>query len=113
MAHGIHNVFLATMASAGTLTSEINLGRSWHRMKIESPARSNTTLYVQAANASGGTFRRIYAEGNATTSPALFQVASNATNVMIPIPAGYQFIKIESQDAISDGAGFKIIASDM
>lgn len=112
MGHGAFQRFLATMASAGTLTGQIDLGRSFYSVKIEVPARSNTTLYIQAASDSSGTFRRVFAEGNATTVPVLFQLASATTNVIVPIPGGYRYLKVESQDAINDGAVFRIVCAD-
>lgn len=113
MGHGAHTSFIGTIASAGTLSSEIDLGRSWAHQALVIPARSNTTLYIQCSEQTGGTFRRVYNSASRAGSETLFQVLSATTNAIVPIPGGCRFIKVETQDALSDGMNFKIITSDM
>lgn len=112
MAYGPVKVYTATMSSAGTLSSEINLAQNWDSLFLEIPTMtSNTQLHIQAANASGGTYRRIkHPSVNASTvSTNDFAIASAATSCLVPIPNGVQFIKIEATATVDNGAVFRVI----
>lgn len=111
MGHGACSYFAATMASAGTLTPAVDLGRSWSHMILSIPAKSNTTIYVHVS-ADNTTFKRIYNAPSRAGAETVFQIASATTNVAVPIPPGYRYMKLETEDAISNGAVFTVIASD-
>lgn len=112
MGHGACTYFAATMASAGTLTPAVDLGRSWSHMILSIPARSNTTLYVHVS-ADNSTFRKIYHPASRAGIESIFQIASTTTGIAVPIPPGYRYMKIESEDAISNGSIFTVITSDL
>jgi hypothetical protein len=112
MGHGAFTYFSGSIASAATASSSIDLGRAWSHLTLDIPARSNTTLYVQVSP-NNGTFRRIYNSASRAGAETVFQVASATTNVAVPIPAGCRYLKVESQDAISDGMNFTVSASDL
>lgn len=108
-------VYTATMASAGTLTGEINLStQAWTTVYLEVPTlTSNTQLHLKAANSTGGTFRRVKHPAVNTSSVQCndYSIASAATGVLVPLPAGLRFIKIESTATVDDGCVFRVICS--
>ena len=115
MGHGAISVFTATMASAGTLSSEVNLGRQWEKVYLGVPSMtSNTQLHIKVADVTGGTYRRVKHPMVASTpaAPEDFAIYSAATNCYIPIPNGFQFLKIESTATVDSGTSFKIVCSD-
>jgi hypothetical protein len=112
MGHGAFTYFSGSIASAGTLSEAIDLGRSWSVMTLDIPARSNTTLYLQVSP-NGSSFKRIYNAASRAGAETVFQIASATTGVAVPIPPGHRYVKIESQDAISNGMNFTISVSDL
>jgi hypothetical protein len=112
MGFGAYSVFTRALASGTTAyTTGVDLGRAWASIKLDIPARSNTTVYLQSS-ADNSTYRRVFAEGNATTVPVLFQLPSATTSVIVPLPGGHRYVKVETQDSVADGATFKFICSD-
>ena len=112
MGHGVHTKYDLTVASGATLTTTaIDLGRAFARMHLDIPARSNTTLYIKAS-ADNTTFRRVYFTADRAGAEAVFQVLSATTNAIVPCPHGIRYVKLESQDAVTDGLTVKIIAAD-
>lgn len=109
------NPFTVTMASAGTLTGEIDLGGAWYSVYLEIPTlTSNTQHHIQVANTSGGTYRRIYHApiNSATSSSNVFAISSGVTNGVVPIPGGIRYIKIETTATVNDGAVYRVFAGD-
>jgi hypothetical protein len=118
MGYGVDAIFPATMASAGTLTSEVNLSRAWGRVYLEIPSMtSNTQIHIQGAYTStsgGGTYRRIYFDtlNSSTVGTNVYAIASAVTNAIVPIPPGIQFVKVETTATVNDGCTFRLICSD-
>lgn len=119
MAHGAVVVYAATMASAGTLTSEVDLGRNWEKVYVLIPTMtSNTAHFFKVAHvnsAAGGVYRRVvHPAVNSSTVSTLndFTVGSATTNRAVPFPNGFRYVKIESEVTVNDGATYRIICSD-
>lgn len=112
MSFGPSRYFTATMTSAGTLTSEVDLGRVWDTVYLEIPTMtSNTQLHIQASRTLGGSYRRVFhpSINSSTVGTNVFAVPSNVTNAIIPIPNDFQYVKVESTATVNDGALFRII----
>lgn len=104
-------VFPATMASAGTLTSEVDLGHAWSTVYLEIPTQTSNILHlIQAARESGGTYRRIYHPSvNDSTLPnnLAFSISSSTTQALVPIPGGFRYMKVETSGTVNDGAIYR------
>lgn len=113
MSYGPITVHTVTMASAGTLSSEHDLGRSWKKVYLD-PTGATSEVRIQAATASGGTYRQVYhpSINSSTVGANIFKIPSSVSGGLIEIPAGLQFIKIETTAAVANGATFKLICSD-
>lgn len=115
MAHGADSIFSVTIASGATLSSEINLGRSWARVYID-PTGAASEVRFQGATESGGTYRQIYLPQSPSTSTVqanAWKVSSAISGGMIEGPGGIQFMKVETTAAVANGATLKLICSDM
>lgn len=102
----------ATISSFSTSSSEVNLGGSYHAVYLVVPTMtSNSTLYVQASDASGGTFRRVLQKDPASAAASVdFMVLSSTTNRIVQVPLhGLQYVKVESEAVLSFSAGFKFV----
>lgn len=114
MSYGPYAVFTQTIASAATLSSEFDVGRSWKRVYLETTSMtSNSQIHIQAAATSGGTYRRvkIHDPGSATVSVD-FAVASAATSHMMPVPTGFRYYKVETTATMDSGQSFNLVCSD-
>lgn len=115
MGIGVQSTFSATMASGATTTSEIKLSRSWQNMFLVVPSMtSGTEVRIQVSDASGGTYRQLmhYPVNSSTVAVNIFKVNSSVTNAAVPIPAGYQYMKIETTATVDSGNTFKVICGD-
>jgi len=114
MSSRYYTVFPATMASAGTLTGQVDLQHSWANVYLEIPAMTNSVHFIKAATDSGGTYRRIKhpAINSSTLTTNDYAIVSTATNCLVPVPNGFRFVKVESEIAIADGAVYKFICGD-
>lgn len=114
MSFGPFSPFAVTMASAGTLTSQIDLGAGWSQAYLEIPSMtSNTQIYIRGASTDGGTFRRVKhpSINSSTVTTNDFVIQSTATNCFVPMPAGVRFVKIETEVTVNDGCVFKIVCT--
>lgn len=115
MGHGFFTRYVTTMASGGTLTGQVDLGRAFAKVYLEVPSMtSNTQLHIQAAAEQGGTFRRVKQWNVASANvSADFAIASSVSGgALVPIPPGLQYVKVEATATVDNGATFKIICSD-
>lgn len=116
MGHGVYKVYVATMTSGATLTSEVDMGRSFELVYLSVPSMtSNSQLHIKFAAETGGTYRRAKHPVLNTTSaqaPQDFTIVSSATNCMVPIPGGFRFVKVESTATCDSGESFKILCAD-
>lgn len=114
MSYGPYRVYTASMASGGTLTGEVNVGRVFENIYLMIPTMtSNTQLYIQASDVTGGTYRRIWQPviNSSTVGTNLFAVPSAVTNGMIPLPNGFQYMKVESTATVDGGVTFQIFCA--
>jgi hypothetical protein len=113
MGHGAHTKYRATMASGGTLTSEIDLGRAWGKVYLD-PTGAASEVRLQAAASTGGTFRQVYhpSINSSTVGANIFKIPSSVSGGLIELPAGLRFIKVETTAAVADGGSFTLICSD-
>lgn len=114
MSHGALSIFNATMASGATLTSEVDLGRSWARVYLD-PTGAASEVRFQAAATSGGTYRQVYLPqpGTSTVQANIWKVSSGISGGLIEAPAGLRYIKVETTAAVANGASFKLYCSDL
>lgn len=116
MAHGpVQKFAVATMASGATLSTEVDLSKSFSRVYLEIPSMaSGTDVFLQGANASGGTFRRIYmAPSNSDDTPSAWSVDSTITNCFVEIPGALRFVKVELGTAMTaTTANFNFVGVD-
>ncbi len=115
MGHGAQSTFPATMASGGTLSAEVKLGRSWQNMFLVIPSMtSNSEIRIQVCDVSGGTYRQLMhpSINSSTVATNIYKIASSVTSVAVPIPAGYQYMKVETTATVDGGQTFKVICGD-
>lgn len=114
MAHGAITAFNVTIASGATLSSEVDLGRSWARVYID-PTGAASEVRFQAAAASAGTYRQVYLPqpGTSTVQANIWKVSSGISGGVIECPAGIRFLKVETTAAVANGATLKLICSDL
>lgn len=117
MSHGAISVFTATMASAGTLTGAINLGRAWRNAYVEIPTSvsgadgTDVKLYASADNS---TFRPVYTRINSSTVAAnVWQVKSSVSQAIVDLPPGLRYLKFQHTTAFTDTSlVYRVICSD-
>lgn len=108
MASNYTKVYSVTMTSGQTLSSELNLSKPYEKMLLAVPTMASGSLFIQVAISSGGTYRRLQA-----TAGTDFSINSAATQRVIDLPVGYQFMKIENSSGATDvHTAFKIICAD-
>jgi len=100
----------ATLASAATLSAEVNLTKAYRDVFVEVPTiASASTMYIQAASELGGTFRRIV---ELAAGVEVEVEITSPSNKMVRIPAGLRNLKIELTSAPSAAVEFKVIAGN-
>jgi hypothetical protein len=106
-------VFDASMADGATLSSGIDLGGIYEDVYLKIPTiASASDIYVHGS-ADNSTFYRITKPVVANTSTVAlndFRVVSTTSQRMVPIPAGFRYMKIELSTLASADIGFEIIA---
>jgi hypothetical protein len=109
MAFG-RSVFTVNCASNTTLTSALNLGTGWQNVYLEIPTMtSGCDVYLKAADAADGTFRRVYTKVNSATVANPWYVLSSITNCLVDMPAGLQHVKVELSTAMTaTSVNFKV-----
>lgn len=113
MGHGVACKFTVTMASGATLTGSLDLGRAYGKVYLD-PTGAASEVRIQAAAASGGTFRQVYhpSINSSTVGANMFKIPSSVSGGLIEIPNGLRFIKVETTATVDNGATFTLIASD-
>lgn len=116
MSVGIQRVFVATMASAGTLTGAIDLGRAFPKAYlVVHTLTSNTNIHIHAAHSATGTYFRVVSPlvNTATIGHNTFTIGSASTGRVHELPAGLQFIKIETTATCDSGETFRVLCQDI
>lgn len=116
MSHGLCKVYTSTMASAASQSSEINLGRAYRNVYLKIPTMASSTdgMRIYASDVSGGTYLPVMQaslnSSTVTTNP--YVIASAASQVIVPVPAGLQFLKVQVAAAPAAIVVFTVICSD-
>lgn len=100
---GVKRVFTATVASAATSSSEVDLGAYFSRIIVGLPATTWDTRLLVAED-TGGTYKNLY-----TSTSAQWSVASSISSAYIPAENAGRFVKVEVTTAAANGASFYII----
>jgi len=105
----IQRVYSVDLTSGATSTSSVDLGAVYRRVYLEVPTMASGSLYIQASS-DNSTFRRVTeADPNQGTD---FVINSAVTQRLVPIPAGFQYYKVESTSGATDTTTtFNIIAT--
>ncbi len=117
MSHGLNKVYASTMASGGTMSGEVNLGRSYQNvyLMIPSMATASNGMSIYASDASGGTFCQVMhpSVNSATVATNAYLITSAATSVIVPVPVGgLRFLKVNTDATVAHGCVFKFICGD-
>lgn len=100
---GVKRVYTATVASAATSSSEIDLGAHYSRVLIGVGSNTWSTKLLVAEN-TGGTYKNLYT--NASTE---FEIATGVSGAYIPVETVGRYVKIETTSAAANGASYFII----
>lgn len=114
MSYGPQAVYSVQIASFGTSTSAITMGRSWKFVYLEVPTMTSASALFIQGSSDGIAYRRIYHPVINTSSVQsnTFVIGSGVSQRMVPIPNGMPFMKVESEVVLSFTAAFKVICSD-
>lgn len=102
---GALSVFTKSMASAATFSGEIDLGVTYANYAIEIPSMaSGSEVFINGAETTGGTYRRIYFKATSAT-PVAIQIPSSVSNCIVNLNAALpRYVKVEVQSATADTA---------
>jgi hypothetical protein len=116
MSYGPIQRFPATMVSGNTTTGQIDLRKAWSAVWLEICSMpSNTQIYIQAASVTSGTFRRVcHPVTNGTVPQTLYEFAiqSGTTSDFVPVPNGFQYMKVETTATVDNGTTFYFVCLD-
>jgi hypothetical protein len=117
MGHGLHQVFVKTMASADSVISGWDLGRAFSKVYLQIPTMSSNSALDVYASVDGSSFYQIRKEAVSTSTVqahSYIVAASAAANGgIVPLPGGFRYYKIQATDSAPTAATtFKIICSD-
>ncbi len=115
MGHGAYAVYTVSMTSGDSLTSALDLGRSFPCIYVEIASTPSATDHqMKVAATLGGTYNTVYHpslnSSTVTTNP--YKVASGVTGAVVPFPGGFQFIKIWATAAMANGCTYKVYCGD-
>lgn len=93
------------IASSGTLSAEVDLGRTYETLSIFIPAIDSATINIKGSRTSGGTFQDIYitdpADGG--NNLAITAEGTGGINWIVPI-GGFRYIKLLAGASQTGGA---------
>ena len=115
MSVGTNRVYVASMASGATLSTLVNFGKAFKSVYLQVPSMiSSSQLYLQAAATVSGTYVRVaYVQANTSTiGHNTFTVGSGATGHIVAVPAGLQYMKVETTATCDSGETFTFICQD-
>lgn len=106
-------VFTVDVTSGATLSSAIDLKQGWSSINLKIPSfSSGSDIYIHAAETADDTFVRVMHPpiNSATVAVNDFRIASGLSSRCIPIPIGYQHLKVELSTGQTDTTStFEII----
>lgn len=100
----VNRVFPHVLASGVTLSSSYDFGGSFRNVYLEIPTMaSGSDFYVQGSS-DGAAFKRVMHPVVNTSSIQIqtFVIGSAATGKMVPVPAGFRYMKVELSTALTD-----------
>jgi hypothetical protein len=91
------------------LTAEIDLGDVYDTVIIRIPTLTSSSISLQVAEASGGTFNDLYMTIPTTGKPIQIKTDKATTAHIVQMPlGGFQYIKIAASDAQGDDRTFNL-----
>lgn len=115
MAVGSYNYQTVTMASAGSLTSQLDLGgRTWNSVYLRVPTMTSNSAILIQGSVDNSTYSVIKHPpiNSATVATNDYTIASAATNVWVPIPNAFRYIKIVVTAGADSGQAFTVLCAD-
>ena len=101
-------IFTLTVPSGVTTSNEVDLGRSYRKVYLETPSPIAAEAVIYAASESGGTFKQMYNSG------ATAVIASSISNMFIDLKdyAYTRYMKIALTAAAANGSTYKVVCLD-
>lgn len=115
MAIGGVSVFPVTMASAGSQTSLLDMGRAYAKILYDCTGAGDATHFL-TADSSSGTARLVkYNVASGMSAPQTCTVGSACSGSVVEVGplAGLRYIKIVVTAGVANGATLKIYGSDV
>jgi len=97
--------FTVDVTSGATLSGALDLKQGWSTINLKIPSfSSGSNIYIHAAETATDTFVRVMHPpiNSATVAVNDFCIASGLSARCIPIPTGYQHLKIELSTGQTD-----------
>lgn len=122
MSQKLQKVFPSTMASAGTMSGEVDLGGSFASVFLVIPTMATASNGISifgsdAASAAGGIYRQLMHtpinSSTVTTNP--YTITSSSTNCIVPINTAVmalRYVKVNTAATVQDGCLFKFICGE-
>lgn len=108
--------FAAPVASGATLSSEVDIGKSYQEVFVQMASGTTFEVFLQGARSPGGSFSRIYfPPTDSTPAVAPIEIASAAAGAnggIVPIPHFTRYMKLEFATAVADGGTYYFICRD-
>jgi hypothetical protein len=110
-------VLNATMPTATTLGSAVDLGAGFNRVYLQLPTMATATLIrVYSAESLNGTYMPVFNRALVTSTaeiPRQYGLITAACAGVHPIPEGLRFVKLELATMVSNNAtAFRFLVSD-
>lgn len=108
----ISRVYNATIPSFSTSVA-VDLSKPYTMVYVEIPSMTSNTAWSLSASSDGNTYKKLNKVINSSTLQfASFTVGSAITGVIIDVPGGHQYYKIDVTAVVSFSAAFKFICYD-
>lgn len=116
MGHGYGAYHIVTMASGGSITAGVDLGRAYPSVYLEissSPSQSEHRI-LAAASGIAGTYNTVYhpSINSATVATNIYKIPSGVTGAIVPIPGGFRYLKVFATAAMDNGMVYRIHVGD-
>lgn len=120
MGHGIYKVYPATIGAGNTDSSAIDLGRAYHHVYVYIPSINGACITatagigIKASPTGSDTYFPVYhpTVNTSTAETNLFSTVTTLSNAVVPIPNGFQYIKVSSTNTMTAALACQIIVAD-
>lgn len=110
--NGAAKLSTLTLVSGATLTPALNLGQCWSSLFLRVPTfASGGTHYIQASYDNGTTYNRLAIFSGVDAAVGPLQIAQAQSNVVLPLPPGLQYLKVENTTGIANGCIYSVFFS--